>query len=96
MVGLVTSARACETTGVVGKREADVGVALAPEKLRAALGPVGGALSAAGPRGGERARGGDRRGVWFLGVEVRKGMALASLKPAGEWTGGETWRERAS
>lgn len=59
---------------------------LAALKLRVALGPVGGApLSAAGPRGGDRARGGDLRGVWFRGVALRTGtgMELASLKLAG-------------
>lgn len=83
--------------------------ALVTGKFRAALGPVGGALRAAGPRGGDLARGGDLirggdlMGAWkgsdvILGVAVRTGtgMALAPLRPAGERATGECWRERLS
>lgn len=91
----MTSARECVLAGVAGNRGV-AGVVVEAERFLVALGPVGGALSAAGPRGGDLARGGDRRGVWFLGVALRTGMALASLRPAGEWGNGECCRERLS
>lgn len=72
-------------------------------KFLVALGPVGGALRAAGPRGGDLARCGDLRGVWkgsaaALGVDVRAGtgIELAPLRPAGDRETGERGRERMS
>lgn len=92
-MGLVTSARAWGPEGVEGNRGV-AGEALGAVKFLVALGPVGGALSAAGPRGGDLARGGDLRGVCVLGVALRTGMALASLRAAGERGRGDCCRER--